>query len=71
MMDSKAVAAIKQTSPGVWTLYIRVNYIESLGIWSFAKHLRDFNTGLEASLFFVKTYPQGRLIDFDDLTTGE
>ncbi len=69
MLDSKAVASVKQVNPDVWALYIRANYIENLKIWSFYKHLRVFKTELAASLYFKKTYPMGTLVPFDDLPT--
>lgn len=67
MLDSKAVASIKETIPGEWALYIRMDYQENLHLWSFYKHLKTFTTERNAILYFKKTYPMGTLVPFDDL----
>lgn len=67
MLDSKAVAAVKQGVDGRWTLYIRCNYVENLAIWSFRKHLVTFDTEIKALTEFKRLYPLGQIVGFDDL----
>jgi hypothetical protein len=67
-LDSRAVACVKQDTPTTWSLYIRAHYQENLGIWSFTKWLKSFKSEHEASLFFKKNWPQGKLVSFDKLT---
>lgn len=68
MLDSKAVAAVKKDLNDKWTLYIRADYIENLGIWSFRKHLKQFDTEQKAMLEYKKLYPLGQLVPFEYLT---
>ena len=67
MLDSKAVAAVQKNLNDRYTLYIRADYIENLGIYSFRKHLKEFATERDAMLTFKKLYPMGNLVPFDDL----
>jgi hypothetical protein len=67
MLDSKAVASVKLGIDGKWAIYVRANYVENLGIYSFFKHQKRFDTELKASLEFKKLYPLGILVPFDQL----
>jgi hypothetical protein len=69
MLDSKAVASVKQDSDGQWVIYVRANYIENLAIWSFFKRVDRYDTELKASLAFKTLYPLGTLVPFDVLPT--
>jgi hypothetical protein len=68
MLDSKAVAAIQQDEDKVWRLYIRADYREELNMWSFFQYLKAFTSEREAHVFFVKNWPQGKIVDFTSLT---
>lgn len=68
MLDSKAVASVVVTADNQYILYIRTDFQENLGIWAFRQHLQGFPTELAVMLYFKKTYPQGQIIPFVDLT---
>ena len=68
MLDSKSVAACLERTPGVFTVYVRGDYLENLGFYGFTRVLRNFASLSDAIKYFRTTYPLGRLVDFDDLT---
>ena len=69
MLDSKAVASVIQAPHNRFTLAIRQDFEENLGIYSFTVLRKTFESHAQALVYFKTNYPQGVTIPFEDLTT--
>lgn len=66
---SRGVAAIRQDESGGFRLYTRCDYEDNLGIYSFEACRIVFASEALARAHYVKTWPHGTIVAFDDLTT--
>lgn len=67
MEDSKAVASVRLNDNNKYTLYLRGDFMENLGIYSFWSYRKQFKSEVEAITFFKRSYAQGCIVPFDQL----
>lgn len=67
-LDSKAVVSIHEYEPGVFTVCVRKDYIENLGLYSFNRLINRFDSPRDASVYIKNTYPKAKIVPFDKLT---
>lgn len=67
MEDSKAVGAVRLSENNKYTLYLRGDFLENIGIYSFWSYRRQFKTEVEAITYFKRSYAQGVIVAFEEL----
>lgn len=68
-LDSKAVISVHEYKPGVFTLCVRQDYMENLGMYAFRRLANTFKEPRFALAYVKANYPRAVIVAFDHLTS--
>ena len=70
MLHSQAVASILRNDSEQFIVYVRQDFEENLGFYSFIEIRKRFPTYAAALIWYNKAYPQGKIVPFAQLTVA-
>lgn len=67
MLHSRCKAAIVESTPDVFHIYIRGDLLSETNLHTFYKAKLDFPTYQQAAAWYAKRYAQGEIITFENI----